>query len=148
MPGRDPTHWLHRLTPEEWLRAGMRELAVAKEALARHATRPALASARRAAGMGWNAVLALEESPDPKFGRSYADHLRALADGAPLDSSDATPIPDEVRGAAKRLMEDPAAGPQKVVQIHTRGRDARLYDAAETVLAEAWARIHRRPPST
>ncbi len=148
MPAHDPTHWLYRFSPEEWLRAGMRELAAAKEAMARHATRTTLASARRAAGMGWNAVLALEEALDPKFGRSYADHLRALADGASLDTSDTTRIPDEVRDAAKRLMEDPAAGPQKIVQIHTRGRDARLYDAAETVLAEAWARVNRRAPST
>lgn len=143
MPGRDPTHWLHRLAPDEWLRAGMKELAVAKEGFARHATRSALASARRAAGMGWNAVLALESEPDPKFGRSYADHLRALADGATLATSDPTPIPDEVRAAAKRLMADPGAGPQKVVQIVTPTRDAKLFDAAETVLAEAWARVNR-----
>lgn len=144
MPGRDPTHWLFRLSPDEWLRAGMRELSIAKESLQRHAQRPALASARRAAGMGWNAVLALEENPDARFGRSYADHLRALADGAALDTSDPTPIPAEVRAAAKRLMDDPAAGPQKVVTILTPGRDARIFDAAETVLAEAWSRVARR----
>ncbi len=144
MPGRDAQHWLHRLSADEWLRAGMRELSVAKDSVQRHATRPALASARRAAGMGWNAVLALEETPDPKFGRSYADHLRALADGAPLDTSDTSPIPAEVRAAAKRLMDDPAAGPQKVVTILTPTRDAKLLDAAETILAEAWARVTRR----
>jgi hypothetical protein len=144
MPGRDPNHWLHRLTAEEWLRAGMRELSTAKESIARHATRPALASARRAAGMGWNAVLALDPEADAKFGRSYADHLRALAEGAVLDTSDPTPIPAEVRAAAKRLMDDPAAGPQKVVTILTPKRDALLLDAAETVLAEAWSRVARR----
>jgi hypothetical protein len=144
VPGRDPAHWLFRLSPEEWLRAGIRELHNAKASSSRHATRPALASARRAAGMGWNAVLALEESPDPKFGRSYADHLRALADGAALDTSDGTPIPEAVRTAARRLMDDPAAGPQKVVQILTPKRDATLLDAAETVLAEAWSRVVRR----
>lgn len=144
MPGADPKHWLHRLSAEEWLRAGMRELSVAKESTARHATRPALASARRAAGMGWNAVLALEENPDAKFGRSYADHLRALAEGAVLDTSDPTPIPAEVRAAAKRLMDDPAAGPQKVVTLITPARDAKMLDAAETILAEAWSRLARR----
>jgi len=144
MPGRDPTHWLHRFTPDEWLRAGMRELAIAKEGFAKHATRSALASARRAAGMGWNAVLALEEAPDAKFGRSYADHLRALADGSVLDTTDPTRLPEEVRDAAQRLMQDPAAGPQKVVQILTPTRDANLFDAAETILAEAWARVNRR----
>lgn len=144
MPGRDPTHWLHRLTADEWLRAGMRELSIAKESSARHATRPALASARRAAGMGWNAVLALDDNADAKFGRSYADHLRALADGAALDTSDPTPIPALVRDAAKRLMDDPAAGPQKVVMLTTPTRDAKMLDAAETILAEAWSRVVRR----
>jgi len=146
MPGRDSTHWLYRLSPEEWLRAGMGELANAKQSLAQRSMRTALASARRAAGMGWNAVLALEEQPDPRFGRSYADHLRALAEGAALATSDRSPLPDEVRAAAKHLMDDPAAGPQKVVQIVTPARDAKLLDAAETILAEAWARVNRPRP--
>ncbi len=142
---RDTTHWLHRLQAEEWLRAGMRELGVAREAFARHAARPGLARARRAAGMGWNAVLALEPEPDAKFGRSYADHLRALAEGARLDSGDDFPIPDEVREAARRLMADPAARPSgDVVQILTPKRDRGLLDAAETILAEAYARVVRR----
>jgi hypothetical protein len=146
MPGSDPKHWLHRLTAEEWLHAGMRELGIAKEAFARHQARPALASARRAAGMGWNAVLALEEVPSEAFGRSYADHLRAIATGA--EPPGGTKIPEEVRVAAKRLMDDPAAGPQKVVQIVTPTRDARLIDAAETVLAEAYVRLARSRKSS
>lgn len=142
---RDPSHWLHRLQADEWLRAGIRELGLAKEAFARHAARPGLASARRAAGMGWNAVLALEPEPDAKFGRSYADHLRALAEGARLESSDSTPIPDEVREAARRLMADPAAGRSgDYVQILTPKRDRGLLDAAETILAEAYTRVVRR----
>jgi hypothetical protein len=142
----DPKHWLHRFTADEWLRAGIRELSIAKEAFARHQSRSALASARRAAGMGWNAVLALDEQPSEAFGRSYADHLRALAQGA--TTTDGTGIPEEVRNAAKRLMDDPAAGPQKVVQIVTPTRDAKLVDAAETVLAEAYVRLARRPKAT
>lgn len=149
MPGRDPEHWLHRFTPDEWMRASMNELATAKSSLARHASRPALASVRRAAGMAWNAVLALEPEPDPRFGRTYVDHLRALADGTPLDTSDPTPIPSQVRDAARRLMDDPAAGPQRVVQLVTPKRDHALIDAAETVLAEALARVvRRRPPAS
>jgi len=144
MPGRDSTHWLLRFSPDEWLRAGMRELNVAKESFARHAARPGLASARRAAGMGWNAVLALEETPDSKFGRSYAEHLVALAEGKQLDTTDPTPIPEEVRAAARRLLEDPAAGRQEVVQILTPRRDGALLDAAETILAEALSRVVRR----
>jgi len=147
MPGPDPKHWLRRFTADEWLRAGMRELEVARDALGRHDTRPALASARRAAGMGWNAVLALEEQPDGAFGVSYADHLRALADGKPVNAQDPTRLPDEVRAAARLLMTDPAAGPRRdVVQLLTPTRDDRLLAAAEIVLAEAYVRVLRRRP--
>lgn len=142
MPGRDPTHWLHRFTAEEWIRAGIHELHVARDSLVRHASRPALASARRAAGMGWNAVLALEPEPDEKFGRSYTDHLIALASGKALDTADPTPIPDEVRAAARKLLEEPVAS--DVVQILTPRRDGALLDAVETILAEAYSRVLRR----
>lgn len=144
MAGHDPTHWLHRFSPDEWLRAGIHELHVAKESLARHQSRAALASARRAAGMGWNAVLALETEPDAKFGRSYADHLVALAEGHSVETSDPTPIPEVVRVAARKLLEDPAAGKTNVVQILTPRRDGALIDAVETILAEALSRVLRR----
>ncbi|GAC1351544.1 MAG: hypothetical protein NVS3B20_16770 [Polyangiales bacterium] len=143
----DPAHWLHRFSADQWLRAGMKELTVAREAMTRHATRVALASARRAAGMGWNAVLALETQPDEGFGRSYADHLRALAQGIALHAVDPSILPEEVREAARRLMSDPAAGPPgEVVQLLTPRRDATLIEAAETILAEAYARVSRRAP--
>jgi hypothetical protein len=143
MPGADPTHWLHRFTADEWLRAGMRELATARSAIAGHHPRPALAGLRRAAGMGWNAVLALEPEPDAAFGRTYADHWRAIADGAEPHGA---PIPEAVRAAAKLLMDDPVAQakPSGVVQILTRTRDERVIEAAETVLAEAYTRLLHR----
>ena len=77
MPGRDPSHWLHRLDAEEWLRAAVNELARAEEALLHKQQRPGVAGARRAAGMAWNAVLVGSE--DAAYGRSYMDHLHALA---------------------------------------------------------------------
>ena len=145
MPGHDPKHWLHRLTAQEWLRAAMRELAAARASFTQHSARPALASARRAAGMGWNAVLALDAEPDPAFGRTYVDHLRALAEGPPLVSGlDASPIPLEVQAAARALMEDPVAQRRDVVTILTPRRDDRLIAAAETIAAEAYARVLRR----
>jgi hypothetical protein len=126
----------------------MRALEAARVALARHEARTALASARRAAGMGWNAVLALEEVPDPAFGVSYADHLRALSQGIPVKGPDASTLPDEVRAAAKILMQDPAAGPRRdVVQLLTPKHDDRLLASAEVVLAEAYARVLRRRPT-
>ncbi|GAC1553326.1 MAG: hypothetical protein NVS3B10_15120 [Polyangiales bacterium] len=144
MPGRDPSHWLHRFSPEEWLRAATKELGAARDSMGRHSTRPALASLRRAAGMGWNAVLALEPELDGKFGRTYAEHLQALADGVEPSSAALEPLPPVVRDAARMLMRDPAAGSAEVVQILTKTRDARLLDAAETVVAEAYARVIRR----
>ena len=146
MPGGDPRHWLHRLTADEWLRAGMKELSAARASISQHQQRPALASLRRAAGMGWNAVLALETEPDAGFGRSYADHLRALAEGVSVATDEAHPIPVAVREAARRLMDDPASRRTEVVQILTRARDEALLEAAETVLAEAYARLLRRAP--
>ena len=143
MPGRDSTHWLHRLTADEWMRAAMKELATARASIQRHSARPALASLRRAAGMAWNAVLALDVEPDATFGRSYADHLRAIADGA-TPASSATPLPEPVRDAARLLMDDPVAQRSDVVPILTPARDTRLLDAAETVAAEAYTRVLHR----
>lgn len=140
--------WLRRLSPQEWLHAGMHELVEARDRLARHAMRPGLASARRAAGMGWNAVLSLGDEPSAAFGRTYVDHLRALAEGAVMDAADPHPIPDEVREAARELLADPASRPRtEVVQILTPRRDRRLADAAETILAEAYVRVLRQTPA-
>jgi len=138
------TDWLRRLTPRQWLDAGLHELDEARGQLARRAARPALASARRAAGMAWNAVLALEAEPPAVFGRTYVEHLVALAQGAVMDAADPHPIPSAVRDAARVLLEDAAAGPTDVVQILTPRRDRRVADAAETILAEAYARLIRR----
>jgi HEPN domain-containing protein len=104
MPGPDPTHWLHRLTAEEWLAAAATELAHAEAALARRAFRPGVTHARRAAGMAWNAVLVAH--PDARAGRSYMEHVVALSsDGA---------VPEEIRAAASRLRDTPARPPELV----------------------------------
>jgi hypothetical protein len=102
MPGSDPTHWLHRLTPAEWLSAAATELAHAEAASEQRAKRAVVAHARRAAGMAWNAVLI--DHPDERAGRSYMDHLHLLARDAP----------DELRAAAAVLCESPAGRPALV----------------------------------
>jgi HEPN domain-containing protein len=104
MPGPDPAHWLHRLTAEEWLAAAATEISHAEAALARRSARPGVTHARRAAGMAWNAVLTVH--PDERAGRSYMEHVVAL-------SGDLT-LPDEIRGAAQRLRDTPAAPPELV----------------------------------
>jgi len=104
MPGPDPAHWLNRLTAEEWLAAAATEIAHAEAALQRRAFRPGVTHARRAAGMAWNAVLTAH--PDERSGRSYMEHVVALA-------ADAT-APDEIRAAAQRLRDTPPAPPELV----------------------------------
>jgi len=106
MPGPDPSHWLYRLTADEWLAAAETELGHCQETLGRRAVRAGVTHARRAAGMAWNAVLALAPAPDEKFGRSYMEHVVALAS----DQS----APEEVRLAAQVLRETPAAAPQLI----------------------------------
>ena len=127
MPGRDPSHWLHRLDAGEWLRAAANELARAEEALAGKQHRPGVAGARRAAGMAWNAVLVGAE--DPRYGRSYMDHLKALA------RDDA--MAELVRAAAQQLLEAPL-----VTNIIPLGRgDTRLAEAARVIFDEAQRRV-------
>ena len=165
MPGPDPSHWLDRLTPREWLAAAEAELAHASEALARRAARPGVTHARRAAGMAWNAVLAT--APDgagraalvARFGRSYMEHVAALAaeprpneesDGPVGEASDEAPdealrgasddasaeIPDAVRAAARLLRDTPPAPP---VLVQLGKPDLRACDAAQIIVAHARA---------
>jgi HEPN domain-containing protein len=124
MSGSDPAHWLHRLTAAEWLAAAETELAHAEAALARRAARPGVTHARRAAGMAWNAVLI--GAPNDRAGRSYMEHVVALADDAAL--------PLEVRQAAQRLRDTPALPPALV----TLGRpDRSAAQAARLILDHA-----------
>jgi hypothetical protein len=128
-PPADPaTHWLHRLTPDQWLAAADTELCHGEQALARRAARPGVTHARRAAGMALNAVLALAE--DARFGRSYMDHLVALA------SDDRAP--EAVRDAAQRLRATPPSAPTLI----TLGKpDLSALDPARRIVAYAAERV-------
>jgi HEPN domain-containing protein len=127
MPGRDPSHWLHRFDAKEWLRAGENELRRAEQALAAKQQRPGVAGARRAAGMAWNAVLVGAE--DETYGRSYMDHLHALAKDERA--------PEPVRAAAQQLLEALATD---VVPLG-KG-DTRHATAARLIIDEARRRVH------
>jgi hypothetical protein len=105
MPGTDPGHWLHRLDAGEWLAAAATELAYCEDKLSHRAVRAGVTHARRAAGMAWNAVLV--KAPDERYGRSYMEHVVALAQTADGDPS----IPAAVRDAARLLREAPATPP-------------------------------------
>lgn len=131
----EPGHWLYRLSPAEWLRAADHELALCAEALGRRAVRPGITHARRAAGMAWNAVLAAAAAsePDARYGRSYMDHVKALADDAAAGDG----VPDEVREAARFLRDTPPA-PPALVKIGKP--DLTSLEAARTLVEHARAR--------
>jgi len=134
MPGSDPGHWLHRLDAAEWQAAAATELAHAQEKLSQRSVRPGVTHARRAAGMAWNAVLVT--APDERYGRSYMDHVVALAQTPDGDAS----IPEAVRAAAQLLREMPAAPPQLI----TIGKpDMSALEAARTIVEFARTRVPR-----
>jgi hypothetical protein len=130
MPGPDPTHWLYRLTAAEWLAAADHELGQAEAAFARRAWRPGITHARRAAGMAWNAVLVVAPSGDDRYGRSYMDHVHALADDASA--------PDEVLAAARLLRDTPAAPPELITLGPPNAKPAL---AARAILEHARRRV-------
>jgi HEPN domain-containing protein len=128
---RDPEHWLKRLLPDEWIRAALRELGRAQAAFAAHNSSAALASVKRAAGMALNGALIVR--PIEAWGRTYAEHLKALSDDA------LAPAP--VREAARRL--DSARPPTgQLVVLRTKSDQEQLLDAAQTVMAHAYAIVH------
>src|SRR5579859_1204125 len=120
MPGRDATHWLYKFAPREWIQHGLAELNRAERAFADGDRKGALAMCRRAAGMALNGSLSLTDTPDAKYGRSYMDHLVALA-------SDPT-APAEACDAAKLLVQTPMPGAD-VVALRTPGGSDRLVEA-------------------
>jgi HEPN domain-containing protein len=127
MSGSDPNHWLRRLSPEDWLQAAENELLRARHALHTKQQRPGVAGARRAAGMAWNAVLSI--APDEAYGRSYMDHLKAMA-------TDAT-VPETIRDAARQLV----AAPLETKLVQLGAGDEHLADAAAAIVAHARNRL-------
>jgi hypothetical protein len=124
---KDPSHWLYRLSSEEWLAAADTELRHCAEALGRRSFRQGVTHARRAVGMAWNAALVV--SYEDRYGRSYMDHVVALA----VQKS----LPVAVRDAALRLRDTPAA-PPALVQLGKP--DLAVLDAARIVVDYARSR--------
>ncbi|MCA9646016.1 MAG: hypothetical protein H6718_25650 [Polyangiaceae bacterium] len=130
---RDPSHWLFKLSPEEWIQAALVELRRAEAALAGAQLPAAYAGLKRAAGMALNGALILEPR---EWGRSYVDHLTALAQDADA--------PAAVREAASRVA-GLKASPGEVVNLRTPKTEERWVEAAKTVMAHAYAVVHRQP---
>ncbi len=139
---RDEAHWLLRLSAAEWIDAARRELTLGADHEAHR--RRVITHLRRGAGMGLNACLAaahgeaattLEETCRV-WGRSYMDHLRAVASDAPLLELPATVRPHA--GALVALQFQATTG--ALVSIRSTGSD-NLDDArdAARVLVDACA---------
>ena len=140
MSNRSPEHWLWRLGVEGWLAAADAEIGLARTSLATR--RKAITHARRGAGMALNAVLvalanrewedALAQSA---WGRSYVDHLRAVA-SAGLDRS------------VSRILTVPVTPTGRASGLVTIGRGAGAEVHAVVADAAALVDICRRVASS
>lgn len=133
---RDPGHWLFRLSPDEWIRAALGEVERARAAYGRGDTRAGASGVKRAAGMGLNGALIVE--PDERWGRSYVEHVQALAAD--------TRVPEAVRAACRAVLE--AGGPGgEVIVLRTPRTGEAAVEAAKDVIAHAWAVVRRHDES-
>lgn len=129
---RDPGHWLYRFAADEWIRAALGELARAEKALGQGDVRAGAVGLKRAAGMALNATLIVQ--PEPALGRSYMEHLEALA------ASER--VPAAVREACRLLLElKPSSS--DVVRLRTPRADHSALEAARDVIAHAWAVVKK-----
>jgi HEPN domain-containing protein len=123
--------WLRRLAPEAWIGQGLSELARAEQRLIAHDHTAFVLGLRRAAGMALNGALAVVWRA---WGRTYVDHLRAVADDAG--------VPEAVRSAAKLLNGVELERAPNVVRLSPPSESQRLLEAAKTIMAHAYAVVH------
>ena len=123
-------HWLWRLSADAWLEAARRELEQASDQLG--ARRTAVTHARRAAGMALNGVLVAmadrgwsRERCETAWGRSYIDHLRALADPTKNNATEAgDPFAGEQADRCRALLQISVMPPTGLVRLATRKDEA------------------------
>jgi hypothetical protein len=132
---RDPGHWLRKLSPDEWIRAGLAEVRRAEAAYSRGDLRGGAAGVKRAAGMALNGALLVE--PKEEWGRTYVEHVAALA-------ADETQ-PALVRSACRAVL-DAGAPTGDVVNLRTPRSLETVLEAAKDVIAHAWAVVKRHEP--
>ncbi len=129
---RDPSHWLLKMSPLEWIRAGLGEVTRAEKALEHGDARGGTAGLKRGAGMALNGALIVE--PEEGWGRTYMEHLNGLANDPR--------VPEPVRMASRRVLD--AAPPSgEVVVLRTPRAHAAVVDAARDVIAHAWVVVQR-----
>lgn len=129
---RDKGHWLRRLSPDEWIAAALGELSRAEKAWGGGDARAGVVGLKRAAGMALNGALLVE--PDETWGRSYVEHVEALA----RDER----VPKAVRDACRVVVDARPPGGD-VISLRTPRAHAHVVDAARDVIAHAWAVVKR-----
>jgi HEPN domain-containing protein len=129
---RDPSHWLRKHTPEEWIQAALAELHRAEARVKANDLSAGLAGCKRAAGMALNGALLVE--PNESWGRSFVDHVAALS----RDEN----VPVRVREACLELV---ATRPPShdILRLRSPRSDEKLLDAARDVMAHAYAVVKR-----
>jgi len=133
---RDKDHWLRRLSPDEWIAAALGELSRAEKAWAAGSARAGVVGVKRAAGMALNGALIVE--PNDAWGRSYVEHVDALA----RDEN----VPEAVRAACRTILD--ARPPEgDVVNLRTPRAHVQVVEAARDVIAHAWAVVKRHEGS-
>lgn len=129
---RDPNDWLRKLSPNEWIRAALGELRRAADAYDRGDTRGGSSGLKRAAGMALNGALLVE--PNESWGRTYVEHVEALA----MDTS----VPEAVRKACRVVLEAKAPG-SGIVSLRTPRTHEGELEAARDVIAHAWVAVKK-----
>jgi hypothetical protein len=129
---RDESDWLRKLSPDEWVRAALGEVARASPRANASSARGGIAGCKRAAGMALNGALIVEPRDD--WGRTYVEHVAALARDAQA--------PEAVRAACAKVIEArPPSG--AIVALRTPGAHAGIVEATKDVIAHAWAIVKR-----
>jgi HEPN domain-containing protein len=126
-----PPAWLTRLTAEQWIQQALGELSRAEARISAHERSAAVLGLRRAAGMALNGALSVRWRA---WGRTYVDHVRAIADDAD--------VPETVRAAARLLNDVPVDQQPNVVRLTPPSESTRWLEAAKTVMAHAYAVVH------
>jgi hypothetical protein len=124
--------WLRKFSPDEWISASMTELRQAEAAFARGDAQAGIVGCKRAAGMALNGALIVE--PNAAWGRTYVEHVTALAKQAD--------VPEAVRAACSALLEarPPGGG---LLTLRSKAGDERVLEAARDVMAHAYAVVKR-----
>jgi hypothetical protein len=123
---------LARYAPRQWVQLGLAELRRAVAAFEANDVGAGVAGCKRAAGMALNGALRVE--PDPRWGRTYVDHVKGLS----LDES----VPLAVREACAQVLN---ARPPNATLLTLRGprTHERIVEATRDVMAHALAVVLR-----